>query len=85
MIRDLLWSTPLLFLATVGLLHLRAWGWTAAQMVNVLWVYSMTVIWTRDAYTTLSPGSLLFLPFTLAAVWATYCLWKHRKLFWVTD
>jgi hypothetical protein len=82
---DLLWSTPLLALAAVGVWRLRPWGWTAAQMANVLWVYSMTVIWVRDGYTTPSPGGLLFLPFTVFAFWATYYLWRTRHLFWGQD
>jgi hypothetical protein len=44
LIGDVLWSAPLLFLATIGLWRRQFWGWTAAQMVNALWVYSMTVI-----------------------------------------
>jgi hypothetical protein len=81
MIGDIIWSVPLLLLAAVGLWRQRFWGWTAAQMVNILWVYSMTLIWTRDSYSTLSPGGMIFLPFTLAAVWATYYLWNHRAPF----
>ena len=60
---------------------MRFWGWTATHMVNALWVYSMTVVLIRDAYTTLSPGSVLFTPFALMAVWASYYLWVHRDLF----
>jgi hypothetical protein len=82
MIGDIIWSAPLLLLGTIGIWRLRPWGWTSAQMVNVLWVYSMTVIWMRDAFTTLSPGGMLFLPFTVFAVWATYSLWKTRAIFW---
>jgi hypothetical protein len=83
LVGDILWSAPLLFLATVGLWRREFWGWTAAQMVNALWVYSMTVIWMRDAYTALSPGAWLFTPFTIIAVWATYYLWNHRTMFGV--
>lgn len=79
---DLLWSAPLLLLAAAGLWRVRSWGWTAAQMVNALWLYSMTVIWVRDGYTTISPGGVLFLPFTIAAIWATRVLWKQRAIFW---
>ncbi len=81
LIGDFIWSVPLLFLATVGLWRMRFYGWTAAQMANALWVYSLTVIWFRDAYTTVSPGGLLFLPFALAAAWASLALWKCRTLF----
>src|SRR5574341_2089801 len=75
-IGDLIWSTPLLFLSCLGLWRLRFWGWTAAQMTNALWIYSMTVVLIRDSYTTLSPGGALFTPFALIAIWATYYLWK---------
>ena len=81
LVGDILWSAPLLFLAMIGLWRQKFWGWTAAQMANTLWVYSMTVIWMRDSYSAISPGALLFTPFTLVAVWATYYLWKHRNLF----
>jgi hypothetical protein len=85
MIGDIIWSAPLLLLAAIGLWRQRFWGWTAAQMVNILWVYSMTLVWIRDSYSTISPGALIFLPFTVAAVWATYYLWKYRELFLVAD
>lgn len=85
MIGDIIWSAPLLLLAAIGLWHQRFWGWTAAQMVNILWVYSMTLVWIRDSYSSISPGAMIFLPFTVAAVWATYYLWKHRELFLVAD
>jgi hypothetical protein len=81
-IGDLIWSTPLLLLSCVGLWRMRFWGWTAAQMTNALWIYSMTVVLIRDFYTTLSPGGILFTPFALIAFWATYYLWKRRELFW---
>ncbi len=79
---DILWSAPLLLLATIGLWRPRPWGWTSAQMVNALWIYSMTIVWMRDAYVTISPGALLFTPFAVIAIWATYYLWKQRNLFW---
>ena len=84
MIGDILWSTPLLLLAAVGIWRQRFWGWTAGQMVNILWVYSMTIVWIRDSYCVISPGAMIFLPFTLAAMWATYALWKHRESFLAT-
>ncbi|MBP1647405.1 MAG: hypothetical protein H6Q30_850 [Bacteroidetes bacterium] len=81
MIGDFLWSVPLLLLAAVGLWRMRFFGWAAAQMANALWVYSLTVIWLRDAYIGASPGGVLFLPFALASFWAGYVLWKRRTLF----
>jgi len=78
---DLIWSAPLLLLSCVGLWRRRFWGWTAAQMTNALWIYSMTVILYRDAYTRFSPGGVLFTPFAVIAIWATYYLWRRRDLF----
>jgi len=82
LIADLLYSVPLLFLAALGLWRMRHWGWTAAQMVNALWLFSMTVIWIRDFYGQISPGGIIFLPFTLIAIWSIWYLWKVRGLFW---
>ena len=85
LIGDVLFSAPLLFLATIGLYRTKPWGWTAAQMANILWVYSMTVVLMRDTFTALSPGGILFLPFAVIAIWAIYYLWKRRDLFWNRD
>jgi hypothetical protein len=82
LIGDIAFSAPLLLLATIGLWKPRSWGWTAAQMVNILWVYSMTIVLLRDAYTSFSPGGMLFLPFVPAAAWSMFYLWKRRELFW---
>ncbi len=84
MIGDMFYSAPLLFLAWLGLWRLKSWGWMAAQMVNALWIYSMTVVLLRDAYTVMSPGGLLFIPFTLVAVWAIPYLWINRGQFGIT-
>ena len=81
MMGDVLYSAPLLLFACGGIWKLRSWGWMAAQMANALWIYSMTVILFRDAYTTMSPGGLLFIPFTLVALWAVPYLWVHREDF----
>jgi hypothetical protein len=82
-IADLLWSVPLLFLAGIGLLKLRDWGWLAAQLAHVLYWYSLTVILTRDFHAgSLAPGTILFGPFTLFAAWAAVYLWLRRDLFW---
>lgn len=83
MLGDFVWSVPLLSLAAVGLWKMRFFGWTAAQMVNALWVFTLTVTWFRDAYAGPSPGAIIFLPFALAAVWASIVLWKQRALFWM--
>jgi hypothetical protein len=84
MIGDMLYSVPLLLLAGIGLRRLRSWGWLAAQMANILWIYSMTVIFLRDAYTTWSPGGLLFIPFAIVAIWAIPYLWIHRRSFGIS-
>jgi hypothetical protein len=82
LVGDLVWSFPLLVLSVPGLLRRRAWGWLVAQMVNVLWAYSMTVIWVRDLYTgSVSPGAILFTPFALFAVGAAVYLWRIRDRF----
>jgi hypothetical protein len=81
---DILYSAPLLLMACTGIWLLRSWGWMAGQMVNILWIYSMTVILLRDAYTTISPGGLLLIPFTIVAIWAIPYLWKYRGDFGIT-
>ncbi len=81
-IGDLVWSSLLLALSFAGLWRLRSWGWMAAQMTNALWIYSMTVVLIRDAFTQFTPGSIVFTPFALIALWSTYYLWKNRMLFW---
>jgi len=82
LIGDIIWAVPLLALSVAGLWRLRPWGWLVAQMVNILWAYSMTVIWVRDVYAgQVSPGAILFTPFALFAVWATARLWKVRDRF----
>jgi hypothetical protein len=78
---DLAISAPLLLLAALGLRRLQFWGWTAAQAANALWIYSMTVIWMRDAYSVISPGAVLFTPFALIAAWAFAYLWTRRARF----
>jgi hypothetical protein len=85
MIGDIYYAAPLLLLAWLGLWKLKSWGWLTAQMVNALWVYSMTVISLRDAYTTMSIGALLFLPFSFIAIWAIPYLWVNRRKFGVMD
>jgi hypothetical protein len=83
LVGDIVWAVPLLFLSWLGLWRLRDWGWLLAQIANGLWLYSMTVIWVRDLYAgTISPGALLFTPFTLVALWAAPYLWRKRSWFW---
>jgi hypothetical protein len=83
MVGDLIWAVPLLVLSVPGLWRAKPSGWLLGQMANVLWVYSMTVIWVRDLYAgTLSPGAVVFAPFALFAAWATVHLWRVRDRFW---
>ncbi len=82
LVADVVWALPLLSLSVVGLLGLRDWGWLLAQMVNVLWLYSMTAVWVRDLFAgTISPGGVLFLPFAVVAAWQTFYLWRVRAHF----
>jgi hypothetical protein len=79
---DLIWSVPFLLAGSVGLFRLRPWGWVGAQAANVLYWYSSTVILVRDATArSLSPGTVIFLPFALFAIWAAIYLWSHRRFF----
>ncbi len=55
-------------------------------MVNILWLYSMTVVWCRDLYTArISPGDVLFLPFVPFSAWAVFYLWNCRRAFGFED
>ncbi|MDY7092152.1 MAG: hypothetical protein SX243_04185 [Acidobacteriota bacterium] len=81
-IADLLWSAPLLAASAVGLWRGRFWGWLLAQWCNVLYGYSLTVVFVRDFHSgELSPGGILFLPFALFGIWSSLYLWKHRRVF----
>ncbi|MBN2426530.1 MAG: hypothetical protein JXR46_04475 [Calditrichaceae bacterium] len=84
MLGDVFYSAPLLLLAWLGLWKVKSWGWLAAQMANILWIYSMTVILLRDANTSMSPGGLLFIPFLLISIWAIPYLWINRKEFGIS-
>lgn len=81
-IADLIWSFPLLIIGSFWLRKLKPLGWLAAQMTNVLYWYSLTVIIIRDIFSgKISPGTILFLPFCLFAFWSAFYLWKKRELF----
>lgn len=85
MLGDVFYSVPLLLLAAIGLWRMRSWGWLAAQMANILWIYSMTVILIRDFYSTWSPGGLLFIPFAIIAIGSIPYLWIHRRVFGIVN
>jgi hypothetical protein len=82
MFADLIWAVPVLIISIPGLLKMKFWGWTAAQLVNFLWFYSLSAIVFRDVYIgSMSPGGIIFLPFGAAAIWAFIYLWRKRNLF----
>ena len=86
LVADLVWALPLLIVSVPGLWRRRAWGWLCAQMANVLWAYSMTAVWVRDAYSgSLSPGAVLLTPFAFFALWAAAYLWRVRGQFWARE
>tara|TARA_R110002050_G_scaffold56512_3_gene127165 strand:- start:126117 stop:126557 length:441 start_codon:yes stop_codon:yes gene_type:complete len=81
-VADFIWSVPLLLIGSIGLWKKMEIGWLAALLANALYWYSFTVIVIRDwASTTISPGTILFLPFALFSFWITYFLWKNRSIF----
>lgn len=81
-IADLIWSVTFLTVGSIGLWRMNQTGWLAAQFANVLYWYSLTVVLTRDLVSsTLSPGTVLFLPFAIFSIWAAYYLWKIRNQF----
>jgi len=81
LVADLIFALPLLVLSAIGLWHKKAWGWVITFMVNILWCYSLTVVFIRDIYSTVSPGLILFSPFVPFAVWSSIYLWQKRQIF----
>ncbi|MGE5682508.1 MAG: hypothetical protein ACM34K_16690 [Bacillota bacterium] len=83
LVSDIIWAVPALIVSIPGLLKMKFYGWTSAQLANILWFYSMTSVFTRDIYAggVISPGNFLFLPFTLISVWAAIYLWRKQMLF----
>tara|TARA_B100000683_G_C12425572_1_gene529606 strand:- start:831 stop:1259 length:429 start_codon:yes stop_codon:yes gene_type:complete len=85
-VADLLISVPLLLIGSLGLMKGRTLGWMSAQMAHVLYFYSMTFVSVRDFLVgEFSPGTFVFLPFMLFAVWATLYLWKKRFYFFTVS
>ena len=79
---DLIWSVPLLLIASIPLWKGKIIGWLAAHMANVLYWYSFTVIIIRDlSSNSISPGTILFSPFALFSFWAAHYLWKVKTDF----
>jgi hypothetical protein len=81
-IADIIFSLPLLFFGAIGIWRQKFWGWFMIQLTNILWLYSLTVIICRDLFTqTISPGTIIFLPFALFAIWAAAWLWQNKQKF----
>ena len=68
LIADLIYALPLLVLSAIGIWRKTSWGWVVTFMVNILWCYSLTVVFIRDIYSTISPGLILFSPFVPFAI-----------------
>jgi hypothetical protein len=82
MVADLIWAIPLLFFSIIGLSKNKFWGWTVAQMVNILWLYSVTAVLVRDLFLEkLVPGTFIFVPFAVLAIWQIFALWNYRNSF----
>jgi hypothetical protein len=78
-IADLIFSVPFLLAGAFLLWKIKIQGWLAAQIANVLYWYSFTVILSRDISSgALAPGTIIFLPFALFSIWAAYHLWQVR-------
>jgi len=61
---------------------MNPWGWTAAVMAKTIWLYSMIFSLVRDAFPSLTAGTVFFLFFAAFAVFITDYLWQKRRLFW---
>lgn len=81
-IADILWSITFLTVGSIELWKMNQLGWLAAQFANVLYWYSLTVILTKDIVSgSISPGTILFLPFAVLSFWIAFYLWKIRDKF----
>jgi len=78
---DLVWSQLFSFLTVLGSWKMKSWGWTAAIMVNAIWIYTMTYSIVRALLWTFSYEILLFTPFEVYAGIASIYLWRIRVLF----
>ena len=79
---DIIWSITFLTVGSINLWKMKQTGWLAAQFANVLYWYSFTVILTKDsASNTISPGTIIFLPFAIFSFWVAYYLWNNRETF----
>jgi len=78
---DLIWSIPLLTIGSIGLWKMKPIGWLAAQLVNVLYWYSHTLVFTIGIVSdNVSFGMFVFVPFGVFSFWAAYYLWKTRSI-----
>jgi len=80
---DLVWSQLFSFLTVIGLWKMKSWGWTAAMMVNAIWIMIYSIV--RALLWTFSYEILLFTPFAVYAGIASIYLWRIRDLFWKGD
>lgn len=81
-VADAVWSNITLLISIFGLWKMKDWGWTAAIMANIIWLYTMTFTTVRDLLVTITPGMIFFSIFALFAIISTLYLWKIRYLFW---
>jgi uncharacterized membrane protein (DUF2068 family) len=81
-IADAIWSNLTLLISIVGLWKMKAWGWTAAIMANIIWLYTMTFTIVRDILVIITPAMIFFTFFATFALFSTIYLWKTRYLFW---
>jgi hypothetical protein len=80
-ISDLIWSVPLLIIGSIELQKHRFRGFLAAQIANVLWGYSFTLVLFQEISAHNHFSTLLLLPFALFSIWSSYSLWQLRSVF----
>ena len=80
-IADLIWSIPLLTIGSISLWKMKPIGWLAAQLVNVLYWYSHTLIITSAIISgNYTFGIFVFVPFGVFSFWAAFYLWTPRNI-----
>lgn len=81
-VADAVWSNITLLISIVGLWKMENWGWTAAMMANIIWLYTSTFTIVRDLLVSITPAMIFFSVFAFLALLSTIYLWKTRYLFW---
>lgn len=79
---DFIWFSLSILFSAIGLWNMKSWGWGAAIMANTTWMYSMTLIVTKNLSYSTHFEVYFFLTFTLIALLSTLYLWKNRYIFW---